>query len=701
MLDKGRYISDRYEIIQKIGSGGMSEVYQAKDHTLNRDVAIKILKDEFANDENFVAKFKTEAQSAASLSHPNIVNVYDVGSDSGMNYIVMEYIEGITLKTYIEKKGRLSFKEADSIAIQVAKGIEDAHRHHVVHRDIKPQNIMISTDGKVKVMDFGIARAASAETVKSEVMGSVHYISPEQARNGFVDGKSDIYSLGIVMYEMVTGRVPFDSDTTVAVAVAHLQEEMVHPSVYVPDLPVSMEGIILKCTQKNPDMRYQDTEELLADLKKALMNPDEDFVVIPHVQTAKTMVVSQDELNLINTRAPGAADPDDQSNGYEDQYGNVQGRSQNTSYYDTPQEDDEETDDDSGFLNPKMEKAVTIGGIIAGIVIIIVLILFVGNVLGWFRSGSSTKEDTTQEEEGKVTVPDVRGMTYDEAKELLTKEGLEISQFAREYSDEYEKGQIISQDPDSDEMVDEGSTVTVVVSKGSQSETDTAQQSSVVPDVAGMEENAAKASLEQAGLEVGSTTYTYSDTVDEGVVISTDPSAGSTVTDGMSIVMTVSRGKKTVSVPSVTGKTQSDAEKLLKNSNLAVGSVTREYSDSVAEGKVIRQSLVAGSTVQENTAVDLTVSLGPEVKYVVVPDVLGSTLQKAQRMLNNKGLELGAVDYAYSDSVAEGCVISQGIAAGRSIEEGSSVSVVISKGPQETVTTSPTVTTTPEEDIVE
>ena len=214
MLKEGVILGERYEIISRIGSGGMADVYKAKDHTLNRFVAVKVLKPEFRKDKGFITKFRVEAQSAAGLAHPNIVNVYDVGSEEGLHYIVMEYVEGITLKTYIEKKGQLSFKEAVSIAIQVARGIEAAHNKQIIHRDIKPQNIMISTEGKVKVMDFGIARAASSNTVSSDVMGSVHYSSPEQARNGFVDGRSDIYSLGIVMYEMVTGRVPFDGDTT-------------------------------------------------------------------------------------------------------------------------------------------------------------------------------------------------------------------------------------------------------------------------------------------------------------------------------------------------------------------------------------------------------------------------------------------------------------------------------------------------------
>ena len=256
MLTEGMFVGDRYEIVNKIGTGGMSDVYKAKDHTLGRFVAIKVLKPEFSEDVNFVTKFRTEAQSAAGLEHPNIVNIYDVGSENGMHYIVMEYVEGITLKTYIEKKGQLTFKEAVSIAIQVGRGIEAAHNKGIIHRDIKPQNIIISTEGKVKVTDFGIARAATSNTISSDVMGSVHYASPEQARNGFVDGKSDIYSLGIVMYEMVTGQAPYDGENNVAVALQHIQGNMTPPSQINPDIPRSVEQIILKCSQRKPDLRY-------------------------------------------------------------------------------------------------------------------------------------------------------------------------------------------------------------------------------------------------------------------------------------------------------------------------------------------------------------------------------------------------------------------------------------------------------------
>ena len=359
MLTEGMFVGDRYEIVNKIGTGGMSDVYKAKDHTLGRFVAIKVLKPEFSEDVNFVTKFRTEAQSAAGLEHPNIVNIYDVGSENGMHYIVMEYVEGITLKTYIEKKGQLTFKEAVSIAIQVGRGIEAAHNKGIIHRDIKPQNIIISTEGKVKVTDFGIARAATSNTISSDVMGSVHYASPEQARNGFVDGKSDIYSLGIVMYEMVTGRVPFDGDTTVAVAIQHLQEEIVPPSAYAPNLPISMEKIILKCTQKNPDRRYESMTALLADLRKALISPNEDFVVIAPVSQEKTRVIGEEEINKIKQETSNIYLSDEDVVSHNQ---NHRDKFEKRDRFEEDDEDDEEAYDDDELeeMNPKMDKAITI-----------------------------------------------------------------------------------------------------------------------------------------------------------------------------------------------------------------------------------------------------------------------------------------------------------------------------------------------------
>ena len=274
MIKLGMLIGGRYEVLEKIGTGGMSDVYKAKDQKLNRFVAVKVLKQEFSENRNFVSKFRVEAQAAAGLMHPNIVNVYDVGEEEGIHYIVMELVEGITLKKYIEKKVRLTTKEAISIAIQVAMGIEAAHNNHIIHRDIKPQNIIISKEGKVKVTDFGIAKAASSNTLTSNVMGSVHYTSPEQARGGFSDEKSDIYSLGVTIFEMLTGRVPFNGDTTVAIAIKHIQDPMPFLRDFVPEIPVSVENIVMKCTQKSADRRYQSMGEMIADLKHSLINPD-------------------------------------------------------------------------------------------------------------------------------------------------------------------------------------------------------------------------------------------------------------------------------------------------------------------------------------------------------------------------------------------------------------------------------------------
>ena len=321
MIREGVYLGKRYEILGRIGSGGMADVYKGKDHKLNRYVAIKVLKSDYRSDQVFIQKFLSEAQAAAGLMHPNVVNVYDVGQDRGLYYMVMELVEGITLKDYIQKKGRLSAKETISISIQMVTGIQAAHNRHIIHRDIKPQNIIISKEGKVKVTDFGIARATtSTQTISASVMGSVHYTSPEQARGGHVDEKSDIYSAGITMYEMVTGRVPYDGDTTVAVAIKHLQEEITAPSKEVPDIPYSLECIIMKCTQKNPGLRYHDCASLLLDLKRSLVDPEGDFVVLGAAggDTDRTMVMSTAELEQVQGRGRAGYDDDDYDDDYDD-----------------------------------------------------------------------------------------------------------------------------------------------------------------------------------------------------------------------------------------------------------------------------------------------------------------------------------------------------------------------------------------------
>ena len=608
MLTEGMYIADRYEILGKVGAGGMSDVYKAKDLTLGRFVAIKVLKAEFSEDINFVTKFRSEAQAAAGLEHPNIVNIYDVGSENGLHYIVMEYVEGITLKTYIEKKGQLSFKEAVSIAIQVGRGIEAAHNKNIVHRDIKPQNIMISTEGKVKVTDFGIARAATSNTISSDVMGSVHYSSPEQARNGFVDGKSDIYSLGIVMYEMVTGRVPFDGDTTVAVAIQHLQEEIVPPSVYAPNLPISMEKIILKCTQKNPDRRYASMTALLADLRKALISPNEDFVVmVPLANQDKTRVIGADDLNQIKKQT---------ANVYIDP---ASIKIQEPVIDDDDEDDDDDIEDEDGDINPKMEKAITIMGIAAGVVIIIIIIYLCITLAGGMKSNKNNSSNTettktetqtgdsqsTQIKDG-VVVPSLTGKTMDQAKQELNGTGLGIRQAGTASSDTVEKGQIISQDPQDGKTVEKNTTIEVIISSGSAGNSENAVD---IPNVVGQSETDASAALTAKGFNVTKTT-SYSSSVAEGYVISQTPNGDTKGKEGDTITLEISLGSEKITVPDVSTsyKSEEQAKELLSQFN--VSTVTK-YSDTDA-GIVIGQTLAAGTQADPGASITITVSLGPE-----------------------------------------------------------------------------------------
>ena len=640
------FIADRYEVISKIGAGGMSDVYKAKDHVLGRFVAIKVLKPEFSEDVGFVSKFHTEAQSAAGLEHPNIVNIYDVGSEDGLHYIVMEYIEGITLKTYIEKKGRLTFKEAVSIAIQVGRGIEAAHNKNIVHRDIKPQNIMISTEGKVKVMDFGIARAATSNTIHSDVMGSVHYSSPEQARNGFIDGKSDIYSLGIVMYEMVTGRVPFDGDTTVSIAIQHLQEEMVPPSAYAPDLPISLEKIILKCTQKSPSRRYQNIGDLIQDLKKALVHPNEDFVtVVPLMNQDKTRVISEQELNQIKRKQEDEY-ADNYDDTYEDEYeddgyddgGYEEYDGDEDGEYEDDYEDEDYEDENAGNgLNPKMEKAITIMGIVVAIIIVFIIIYLVGSFFGLFKFGSSKKADTQAETQtqtqvqtesdseseeddaDKVTMIDVRGMTYDDAKDALNKVGLGIFKNGTQSSDDYAEGEIVSQDVEKGEKVDKNTTVKVVISSG--------KGSVPVPDVSGKSSDEATSKLEAEGFKV-STDYKYSDTVAQGKVVETAPSAGTSAQKGETVTIYLSRGPEGTEMPNLIGQTEEQAKSTLNSMGCSVN-VNTEYNTTQEAGKVVGQSIDPGVRVTSGTTVTIAISKGePSYGYkatITAPSASGDT----------------------------------------------------------------------------
>ncbi|MBT9696627.1 Stk1 family PASTA domain-containing Ser/Thr kinase [[Eubacterium] rectale] len=626
MLEIGSFLSDRYEILSKVGAGGMSDVYKAKDHILSRFVAIKVLKQEFSEDSSFVTKFRAEAQSAAGLEHPNIVNIYDVGSENGLYYIVMEYVEGITLKTYIEKKGQLSFKESASIAIQVARGIEAAHNKNIIHRDIKPQNIIISTDGKVKVTDFGIAKATSSNTISSDVMGSVHYASPEQARNGFVDGRSDIYSLGIVMFEMVTGRVPFDGDTTVAVALQHLQEEIARPSIYAPDLPISFEKIILKCTQKTPDRRYQTIEELLTDIRRSLAHPDEDFVTIaPLVDGGKTKVISPDELDKIKEGRGVAEDlnDDDTDADNDDEY--ADGEDDDDEYDESllDDDDDEDDDDDGKLLNPKMDKAITIMGIVTAVIIVIVIIYLALSVAGVFKFGgkknsesqqtesqtqteSESESETQTETEGQMI--DIRGMSVDDAQKAVDRLKLDLTVFAFETKQSDEKdGTILEQDVKGGDTVKRGSQINVVIAgKG-----DSTSEMVKVPSVIGKTKSSAKSTLESAGFSVTFEYGDYNNSVAADVVTAQSPSAKKQAAKGSTVTVTLSPGQKPITVPNVVGASQSQAESALAGAGLKYTYADSQYSDTVPAGSVISQTK-SGETVAAGTTITLTLSKGKQ-----------------------------------------------------------------------------------------
>ena len=613
MLNVGVIIGERYEVVSRIGSGGMADVYKAKDHKLNRFVAMKVLKPEFSADTNFIRKFQREAQAAAGLAHPNVVNVFDVGEDKGVNYIVMELVEGITLKEYISKKGRLTVKEATSIAIQVSMGLEAAHNRNIVHRDIKPQNIIISTDGKVKVTDFGIARVASSNTISTNAMGSVHYSSPEQVRGGYSDFKSDIYSLGITMYEMVTGRVPFDGDTTVAIAIKHLQDEMVPPSQYVQELPHSLEEIILKCTQKSPDRRYSTLAELINDLKHSLIDPNGNFVNLsPLSNHAQTIMFSPEEMKEIQNRAyqQSSGYDDDEDDGDDD----YEERSSRYHRRDEDDEDDEDEDDDDerGGINTKVEKVLTIGGLIIGAIIICILIYVVASAAGILDFGGGQKKDNnTQQEESidevsdKVEVPDLSGKTEEEAQELVKEQSLGMQKAGEEASETIAEGLICRQDPVAGTEVDKNTQVTYYISTGKAAE----EKVTIPTGLIGKTLSEVQSQLQALGLNPKIEQQKSSD-VAVGNVISLNPGEGTSVAKNTEVTITVSVGEGDTyeTIPNVKGMPEDQAVSAVKAVNL-IPNV--EYGDSdsagVNYGDVYEISPQAGKKVEQGTIITLKV----------------------------------------------------------------------------------------------
>lgn len=686
MVKDGIFLGERYEVLSKIGTGGMADVYKGKDCMLNRFVAIKVLKKEYREDKVFVQKFRSEAQAAAGLMNPNIVNVYDVGEDRGLYYMVMELVEGITLKEYIQKKGRLSTKEVISIAIQMCGGIEAAHRHHIIHRDIKPQNIMISKEGKVKVTDFGIARATTSNTVSSNAMGSVHYVSPEQARGGFCDAKSDIYSVGITLYEMVTGKVPFDGDSTVSVAMKHLQENITPPSELAPDISEALEKIILKCTQKSPDRRYQDIGRLIQDLKRALVDPQGGFVdIAPISSLGGTVVISQEDMDRLkrskqNYRGgdDGEYDDDYDDREYDDEYEDdgYDDDGYGDDGYDDRDYDDEEEDDDydpdkkrggDGEVNPGMNKMMKILTIVVAVIIVFVLVFIAGKAAGIFKFGPGT---TAQESvESKVGVPKLVGEEYEVAADMCKKKNLEIKIVQKKHSDE-EEGIILEQSPEAGKKVKKKTVIEVVVSSGAE-EVD-------VPSVENRTEDEAKKALKDAGFEnIKINGDEYSDAVASGMAIRTSPEAGTKAATDTEITLYISKGAEKKIVPNLKGKTVSEAKSELSAAGLVDGGTSKEeYSDTVEKGCIISQSVEANKKVDKDTAVTYVVSKGKKpADTVPIPSVAGKSLASARSALSNVGLNYKE---EYIDSSQPYGIVLGTDPEGGKVEVGSTVTIYVS-----------------------
>ena len=567
---EGKLLGNRYEIIEKIGNGGMATVYKATDKVLKRYVAVKILRDEFTTDEEFIKRFEAEAQSAARLTHANIVSIFDVGVDENLYYIVMELIQGKTLKEIIiEERGPLPWKWSVNVAIQIASALEVAHRNNIIHRDIKPHNIIITEDGIAKVTDFGIAKAVSNSTITAfgTTIGSVHYFSPEHARGGFTDAKSDLYSLGVVMYEMVTGKVPFDADTPVSVALKHMQEEPVEPIELNPNLPVAVNKIIMKALQKDTTLRYQSATEILSDLRKALKNPDGEFVEeLSYDATAKTQ--------KINT----------------DIYGNIQD-SENRKSRNAKKEGKFKT-----FVKTHKGLSIFLG-------LIILFIVSLGGTLG-ILSITNPPE---------VNMPKVVGMSKEEAQKAIEDAKLVFEVEKEEYDKEVPEGHVISQDPaymEKYNKVKQGSTVKVVISKG--------QEKTVVPNVKGKEREEAIKLIEEAKLKAEVIEET-SKTVKQGYVVSQEiePDTEALAGDTIKIHVSIGTGIKQVTVVNVVGQSEADAKKTLEDLGLKVN-IAYEEDTNKDSGIVLKQSTDVGKVVDEGTTITITVNKLVETRNVAV-----------------------------------------------------------------------------------
>ena len=582
-MSSNKLLAGRYELIEKIGDGGMAVVYKAKDRLLNRYVAVKILRPEFTRDSQFIESFRKESQAAAGLQHPNIVNVYDVGKEGNIYFIVMELIDGRPLSDIIEENGPLDYRNVIEIGKQVAAALSLAHKNHIIHRDVKPHNIMITKDGVAKLADFGIAKAISTSTIVNkddggQVMGSVHYFSPEQARGKYVDEKSDVYSLGIVLYEMLTGEVPFDGDNPVEIALMHINEDIKPPSQIIDNVPPALEKIILKATDKYQTNRYENAEVMFEDLNNVdfLSKKIGDNILMEGADRRKKPVKINDEneekLNAIISDKGGKKSSKNKSK--------------------------------SSNEKSKFKKALP------WITALIALII-VGAVGGYFLSSKFLDDDNK-----KIEVPSLKGITYDEASDELDSLNLKIEKGDEVYSAEIEKGKIVSQSPIAKTKVKKGSKVKVNISKG--------KKAGLVPDLIGKTYNDADISaiLSQYGFVLGNVTYDESEKYDEGIIMNQTPSAGSTSRAGSAINIVVSKGKKEKSkVPTLTGLTADQAVQALNKEGLQVGDISYEESNVYGKDFVMWQQYSAGTELKKGTSVSIKISKGiPKVPEPQNPD---------------------------------------------------------------------------------
>lgn len=606
--------NDRYKVVAKIGSGGMAEVYKAIDSVLDRPVAVKVLHRHFAEDEDFVSRFKREAQAAAALNHPNIVSIYDWGSQNGTYFIVMELLEGQSLKEYLTSKGKLSPMEAMEISRKVLSALNFAHKHDIVHRDIKPHNIILTRDGEVKVTDFGIARAgASTMTQTGTILGTAHYLSPEQARGQDVGLTSDIYAMGVVLYEMVTGKIPFDGENPVAIALKHVHEAPTPPRELNPEISEGLQTIIAKAMAKNPESRYQNATEMRSDIMR-LMEGMPITAVAPDEQ--ETMIMSAPSQTMRVDRT-------------------MRERPARSNFMNS-----------SGNSSDNIPKKRRRGPLIAILALFIIIAAGAGIFAGVLNQ---TK---------MMEVPDVQKKSFEEAERILKEKGLKIKKKGDAFSNTLEENFVITQDPAPGSKLEEGGTVSVIVSRG--------KKTVEVPDVTGDREAMAATQLIKAGLEVGDTKYENSDDVEDGAVISTNPPAGESVSVGTKVNLIVSKGVARAQVPDVYGSSESDAKKILKDAGFEV-QITQQFDDDVDKGKVIRTSPPSGNELKKGSTITVYVSKGTE--KITVPDVRGKLEDEAIDMLESAGftVDVKEVDGVASDNDSK--VISQDPSGGEEVKK--------------------------------